>query len=619
MKLLSLYVKSFGKLQNLKVDFKDGVNIFQQRNSFGKTTLATFVKAMLYGFKKNSKSSKYDANNATVWLSWNSTEKIGGSLTFEQDGNVYRVERYFGATAKDETLEVVNVKSGKLVNVENVGEHFLGLTEASYERSTYFPQESVEIASTDNFDARLANLVQNAENFDSVMAALKERKSKLSSTARNHAVIPDLEKEKLQLQRRLYDCENAHKRREEIDLRLREIEENRRFGKTKAAELEAQKSDLQKKLGTRQVTAQQQEAAARLVDLKEKLSRVGPDFEQDKKQCDDLAKQLDNTPEATKTQRPVLKPLLIAACILLAVGVGLCFVQLVVGLSIAAVALVCGVLSFFVCPKLTTLQAGEKDVLITAYFKIASKYIYCEKMDYTEAQKALWEKYNEYVSDKRVYNELSQLVSAPTLAESDTESKLEAVEGQLKGIYSSQESLSAEMGRLQEERKKLDVDSVSVREQLDEVQNKIKAATVQVAVTDKTMQLLQQAKENLSESYLPKLCARCQQLFAAVTGIACQLVIDRTFNIKLCANGMSKPLDAFSRGTREIALLCFRVALSELLFDGKIPFLIVDDAFVNFDEENFVRATKLLEKLSYNTQIIYFTCHNRLGALEKTH
>ncbi|MGN1066585.1 MAG: ATP-binding protein, partial [Candidatus Fimimonas sp.] len=128
--------------------------------------------------------------------------------------------------------------------------------------------------------------------------------------------------------------------------------------------------------------------------------------------------------------------------------------------------------------------------------------------------------------------------------------------------------------------------------------------------------LLEQAKENLSTSYLPALSEQCGKLLNAVTNGRYEVKLDRNFTLRLQENGVTKPSEYFSRGIREITLLCFRVALSQMLYGGKIPLLIIDDAFVNFDEENFLQATKLLKNLSQSTQIVYFTCHERLGALK---
>ena len=137
------------------------------------------------------------------------------------------------------------------------------------------------------------------------------------------------------------------------------------------------------------------------------------------------------------------------------------------------------------------------------------------------------------------------------------------------------------------------------------------------ATAERVSALLTQAKENLSGGYLPKLKTRVSQLVDFVTNGQYEVSLDGKFAIRIRENGQTKQLSCFSRGVREIVLLCFRVALSELLYDGAVPLVVVDDAFVNYDEDNFVRATALLKELATKcgTQVIYFTCHNRLGAL----
>lgn len=55
MRLLSLYVKSFGKLRDFSYEFTEGFNEIKEDNGFGKTTLAAFIKAMFYGYANNKK------------------------------------------------------------------------------------------------------------------------------------------------------------------------------------------------------------------------------------------------------------------------------------------------------------------------------------------------------------------------------------------------------------------------------------------------------------------------------------------------------------------------------------------------------------------------------------
>lgn len=54
MKLLECHVDNFGRLSNFDYQFSDGLTVIQEPNGFGKSTLAAFIKAMLYGFPRTA-------------------------------------------------------------------------------------------------------------------------------------------------------------------------------------------------------------------------------------------------------------------------------------------------------------------------------------------------------------------------------------------------------------------------------------------------------------------------------------------------------------------------------------------------------------------------------------
>ena len=52
-----------------------------------------------------------------------------------------------------------------------------------------------------------------------------------------------------------------------------------------------------------------------------------------------------------------------------------------------------------------------------------------------------------------------------------------------------------------------------------------------------------------------------------------------------------------------------RLSLIDSLFEKEKPFIILDDPFVNLDENKIKNATNLLKNLSQEYQIVYFICH----------
>ena len=52
MQILSLHIEGFGKVHDLDISFKDGLNVVYGKNEAGKSTLHTFIRGMLFGIEK---------------------------------------------------------------------------------------------------------------------------------------------------------------------------------------------------------------------------------------------------------------------------------------------------------------------------------------------------------------------------------------------------------------------------------------------------------------------------------------------------------------------------------------------------------------------------------------
>ena len=69
MKLLSCHIENFGKLSNLSINFQEGINVINESNAWGKSTLAAFLKAMFYGLdaKKEAGAFEKERNLYRPW------------------------------------------------------------------------------------------------------------------------------------------------------------------------------------------------------------------------------------------------------------------------------------------------------------------------------------------------------------------------------------------------------------------------------------------------------------------------------------------------------------------------------------------------------------------------
>ena len=81
-----------------------------RRKWLGKSTMAAFIKAMLYGMEATTKRSLLE--NEETPLSALAGGAYGGSMEFTAGGKTYRAERTFGSKEKDDTFALYDLSTG---------------------------------------------------------------------------------------------------------------------------------------------------------------------------------------------------------------------------------------------------------------------------------------------------------------------------------------------------------------------------------------------------------------------------------------------------------------------------------------------------------------------------
>ena len=614
MKLVSVSITAFGKLKNVAFNFADGVNILQQANGFGKSTLCAFVRAMLYGLNYGYKLVDGNrTNDVTKYQPWDATGKFGGSMEIAHEGKTYRIERFFGATAKSESCIVTDTSTGRQLSIPNPGEHFLGLSVDSFDRCTYLPQEYVAIVPNENFDAKLANLVEDsALDYDKLQDKLRAYKKTLRYERGIGGEIPTLENEIFQLKGKLASAQNEVAERKRMGEQLVQIEQSLEQIAKEETALQAKVEQLQQSLYQAQPSPADVELAKKIDEVELKIASVPQSITQDYAKVEQLQSQLKvlEKKRNVNNQRKKLFTISFAVALLLAVVLA-CVKQYVPAGIVGAVAIACGVLAFANNGKKDVAQMEEIGANIQ---QIVAKYLSPNGKTLEEMCNQLWNYHNDYQTNLTVRKALGKRPVMQT-NQGAISAELNQTKTRLQALVDRKQSLTRSAHELQFRLSQPTTSLVDIADEIAEKEQLLAEAKRKYQVATQTSELLAQAKLSLSSAYIPELCAKTQNLLNAVTQGNYRVVTDRNFAISLQENGQTKPLSAFSRGIKEITLLCFRVALAELIYGKDIPLLIVDDAFVNFDEQNFERATTLLKQLSAKTQVIYFTCHDRTGNL----
>lgn len=177
MKLLACHIENFGKLSDLKLEFADGLNVINEANAWGKSTLAAFLKAMFYGLDAKKATGAFEKERV-VYRPWQGGA-FGGEVDFEVNGKMYRVSRTFGRTEKSDEFHLYDLKTNLecFDFSEDIGSELFELDSASFKRSVYIAQNDCVSEPSDGINAKLGNLAENTDdinNFDSANRYLKD-------------------------------------------------------------------------------------------------------------------------------------------------------------------------------------------------------------------------------------------------------------------------------------------------------------------------------------------------------------------------------------------------------------------------------------------------------------
>jgi DNA repair exonuclease SbcCD ATPase subunit len=178
-------------------------------------------------------------------------------------------------------------------------------------------------------------------------------------------------------------------------------------------------------------------------------------------------------------------------------------------------------------------------------------------------------------------------------------------------------------GQLSEKRRALAViegqisDAESIVEKLDEKkaqleneEEKLAGYRRKLTVVSGAIDSLKQAETNLKDKYVMPIKDKFIHYSDILEkALGEKVTMDQDFRVTFERGGENRSDKHFSAGQRNILALCFRLALIDNMYENEKPFIIMDDPFVNLDENHIEKARTLVKQLAGDKQIIYFCCH----------
>ncbi|MDD3809792.1 MAG: AAA family ATPase [Erysipelotrichaceae bacterium] len=194
MKIVRLDIENYGRFHKYSYEFKGNLTVFMEQNGWGKTTMASFIKAMFYGLEYSRAKDK--GVERRLYRPWNGG-KFGGSLDFDHNGKTYRAIRFFGQKVSEDSFELydlaTNMKSADFG--ESLGLELWGVDRDSYEKTAFINLAKNELLS-DLIASRLSQIETDNGDLDesSVALALLEKEiGRFQSKRGNKGIISDID------------------------------------------------------------------------------------------------------------------------------------------------------------------------------------------------------------------------------------------------------------------------------------------------------------------------------------------------------------------------------------------------------------------------------------------
>ncbi len=125
---------------------------------------------------------------------------------------------------------------------------------------------------------------------------------------------------------------------------------------------------------------------------------------------------------------------------------------------------------------------------------------------------------------------------------------------------------------------------------------------------------LENASRSLREGIAPKLSKLSGGFMEKLSnGKYSAIGIDENYGVFFTENATSRPVSSFSSGTGDLAYICLRFALTDILYRKGKPPMIFDDTFAHIDDDRLKNLIAVLSAMGKSKwlQPIVLTCHTR--------
>lgn len=606
MRFIDLHIDGFGRFHDFSMTFDPGMNVIYGTNEAGKSTLHTFLQAMLYGFTR-ARGVEAEHDTMARLTPWENPEVYSGTLRLEADGTIWRIERDFHKSRDSFTL--VNETAGTTESAPAAKLQALlgGLSETAYAGTVSIGQ--LKTASPSGMSGELARYITNMNTSGSMeldisgaMALLEREKDSQTrklipeASADYTALLTKIDRleEELSDPRYRNEMPGCIARSEQAK---QEIEDHTRI----RTELENRRNQAVTELSENHFTD--------LTSVEDCRKRMNENYK-NYLSCQEIAKS------TSRRLLPWMFFVLAAACAAFAYTRFSTAVMLLQGMpvimGIPVTSLVPGLLSalFIVLgiafwthrqKNATSAKQFEKVISDTLEQHVGSREITTANMD------AFEHRMNTLADICGITAELKDAIASQDQKIASLHESQAKVRDEISTQQNTQWELDRRLSELNDMRDRASALLTTIRRN-QRIREDIDALEL-------AMETLQELTGSVRTSFGLALNRQASERIRGITGgLYSSMDVDEDMNIWLNNGSRMVPLEQVSSGTADQIWLAMRLAAAEVVTgDTEMP-LIFDDSFVLYDHRRLSSALTWLAD-TVKTQVIIFTCHHTEGSI----
>lgn len=612
MKIESLKVNGYGKIINKDIELKDKINVIQGKNEAGKSTMLSFINNMFYGASKNKNGKAIsDFDKYKPW----DTESFSGKIKYTLDnGESYEIYREFkkkNPIIYDKNLEDVsnNYIVDKTSGIDFLNEQ-IGIDEEIFLNTVVTYQDEIKMSKTgqNTIIQKISNLVSSGDENVSFKKTLdKINKLQNEEVGTNRTVqkpINIVNNRILELRNQKQELENYKSLAQQSDNNLAETEKELKTERNKLELLKAYKEIVERN-----------KIEYAEIDVNRKM-----ELECDEK-IEELSDKIDIRAKGKiqKEKKSYFKNYLVMAILFVCAIVSICIkIPLFVAIAFSLGIFIISVLTIKSKnkfekqkkDKLKELEDLEKRVKQEIDILKSNKLERHEKVKSKEEDLKAQMSVNTQVLTQEFSKKLD-LDFIENVFEMNYDELLMSISSKEERVSDLTLRLHTKTAEKQAVNEKLEGLAV-VQEELNsclEEQKELNSLNNSYNIAKECMEIAyQRIRESISPVFTEELCA----LIGKVSnGKYDKIKFNDTDGLTVeIDDGRYVSADNLSLGTIDQMYLALRLSSLKAISKENMP-IILDEAFVYFDDERLKNIISFINKNYEDKQVIIFTCSDR--------